>query len=179
MRSFEEQKAEIFRRSEERIKRNRQNRKRILLSCVNLIFCFVVANTFYGIWLKRTDESVDEAETVCEGSGKIKTVCIMTSDSGGEWVAEDPQAIDYLMGNILMIKESASDYGEPPVYDEGIVESDAFEANVYTITVNDGSGYAQVFTITGNILKDVAAGREKSLTEEELMNIKELFGITE
>ena len=47
MRNFEERKAEIFRRSEERINERRKNRRRIVACCVPLCLCIAVLTAIY------------------------------------------------------------------------------------------------------------------------------------
>lgn len=48
MMDFEERRAEIFRRSDERIKARKRNRKRILLSCVPLVICIGVLSAAFA-----------------------------------------------------------------------------------------------------------------------------------
>lgn len=47
MRNFEERKAEIFRRSENRIKERKRNRNRILALCVPLCVCIAILSVIY------------------------------------------------------------------------------------------------------------------------------------
>ena len=61
MMNFEERKAEIFRRSDERIKTRKQNRKRLLLSCMSLIILVSVISAVVAKPLMKEYDSKSES----------------------------------------------------------------------------------------------------------------------
>lgn len=66
MRSFEERKAEIFRRSQEKIIKRRKTVYQVVLSCVPLVLCL---GTLSGIWLLHGPMKMDNAAGAPEANG--------------------------------------------------------------------------------------------------------------
>lgn len=60
MKELEIYKAEILRRSEEKIKKCRQNRKRLILCCIPVCLCAVIGA---AVWLSGTDSAESEMAT--------------------------------------------------------------------------------------------------------------------
>ena len=63
MRNFEERKAEVFRRSEKRIKERKQRRNHILMTCIPLVLCLTIFGAFLFPQmddLKQAPESSNE-----------------------------------------------------------------------------------------------------------------------
>lgn len=58
MRDLNECQAEVFRRSEKRIKERKQHRKRILLACIPLVLCITLFSAFF---LRDTNRAAPEA----------------------------------------------------------------------------------------------------------------------
>ena len=46
MRNFEERKAEVFRRSEKRIKERKQRRNHLIMACLPLVLCITILGAF-------------------------------------------------------------------------------------------------------------------------------------
>ncbi len=63
MRNLEDCKAEVFRRSEERIKERKRKRNRVLVCCIPLCLLLVVG----GFWLKPLLQPMDEIEKINAG----------------------------------------------------------------------------------------------------------------
>lgn len=136
MRSFEEQKAEVFRRSRERIKKNKQIRKTIILSGIPLMLCLVVSTAFYC----KPQEKNDIDKAIRGDLYSAEEICIRISDLSGERVISDSQVVNDIMKNILVMPEAGS--AEQDCYT--VAEESVTEAEIYTITVNDGNGNTMI-----------------------------------
>ena len=65
MRSFEERKEEIFRRSEKKIAHRKKTVRQVIATCVPLVLCL---GTLSGIWLLRGPTKMDNAAPEAAGS---------------------------------------------------------------------------------------------------------------
>ena len=87
MRNFEERKAEIFRRSENRIKERKRNRNRILALCVPLCLCIVIMSVIYlpDIMVpsdkSNSTEDINTTAPSCGTSGCVYTSLDITCNS--------------------------------------------------------------------------------------------------
>lgn len=98
MRTFDERKEEIFRRSEERIARRKKNMKRIVVTCVPLVLCVTVLTGFLTLGGYGKDESAPEApwqgavmDSVANGSGIHYGAWVPESAPGEFDSAETPE----------------------------------------------------------------------------------------
>lgn len=94
MRSFEERRAEVFRRSESRIKKRKRNRSRIIALCLSVCLASAVwsAGTLSSILPAATQKSaqaIDETESFDELSGSAAVrVSVLVERSGNESLAD-------------------------------------------------------------------------------------------
>jgi len=86
MRNFEERKAEVFRRSEKRIKARKQRRNHILMACIPLALCLAILSAFLFPQLddlKRVSESSNDQHSGALGT---EAVCEVYTDSVGVYI---------------------------------------------------------------------------------------------
>ena len=81
MRDLNECQAEVFRRSEKRIKQRRQHRKHILLSCIPLVLCITLFSAFF---LADTNRAAPEAPVATRPAMNIPC---------GDWDGSSPVSV--------------------------------------------------------------------------------------
>lgn len=114
MRNFDERKAEIFRRSENRIKERRRNRNRILALCVPLCLCIAILSVIYLPDMmispdkSNTAEDMNMAGGVENSSGFVYTSFEITSTKTAK-SDTDKQNIENIY-NIIQSAFTVNDY---------------------------------------------------------------------
>lgn len=116
MRNFDERKAEIFRRSENRIKERKRNRNRILALCVPLCLCIAILSVIYLPDMmispdkSNTAEDMNMAGGVENSSGFIYTSFEITSTKVAK-SDTDKQNIENIY-NIIQSAFTDNDYSD-------------------------------------------------------------------
>ena len=195
MRNFEERKAEVFRRSEDRIKERKRKRNRILALCIPL--CLVVTVWSVGVLPSLFAQKGNDAE--CEDDGSLygdkapgsegsfieesKThnfVSVSVQGKGYTGEITDTVSVGKVFQNIYDIldanggyKELIGDYTEnlDDVENEDMAAESTLESERYIITLESSEGNNRVYILNGNILYDQALGEEISLTKEQLNDL--------
>ena len=121
MRDLNECQAEVFRRSEKRIKQCKQHRKHILLACIPLVLCITLFSVFF---LRDTTRAAPEAPV--ETRPAMNAPC-------GDWDGSSPVSVlkvevsglDFSKtytdtADIMLISDQLSSYGQfkPESYEE-------------------------------------------------------------
>lgn len=180
MRNFEERKAEILRRSEERIKERRKSRRRILACCVPLCLCIAILTAIYVPKKK-------------EKSGN-------TNNYGYSQPAEEfPYTSLELVGNDTELNNTAdikdiyeiinsafeSDGASSAQNDgKGVVngsnksksQRDTYDTNaLYTFKFSSSDGKQAVYTLSGNTLTDETTKNAAAISDEQLEKLYEII----
>lgn len=161
MRSLEECRAEVFRRSEDRIRRRRQRRNRILAVCVPLVLCVtVLAAEMLQASGKReppVNEASGDAVRRIEVSGGSEQRSITDGHTLGE--------LTEMLEGLTMGDADGSDYASlPPV-----------TGDVYTITTVTYAGKAAVYRLAGDRLTDETAGKTVCLSDKQAQELLALL----
>ncbi len=180
MRNFEERKAEILRRSEERIKERRKSRRRIVACCVPLCLCIAILTAIYVPKKK-------------EKSGN-------TNNYGYSQPAEEfPYTSLELVGNDTELNNTAdikdiykiinsafeSDGASSAQNDgKGVVNGsnkskslrDTYDTNaLYTFKFSSSDGKQAVYTLSGNTLTDETTKTAAAISDEQLEKLYEII----
>jgi hypothetical protein len=91
MRELHECQAEVFRRSEKRIKERKQRRKHILLACIPLVICITLFSAFF---LRDTNRAAPEAPVATRPAMNVPC---------GDWDGSSP-------GSVLRVEVSGLDF---------------------------------------------------------------------
>lgn len=191
MRNLNECQAEVFRRSEKRIKERRARRNHILMACIPLVLCVTI---FGGLFLpnlddfKRAPESSDEllySGTGTEAVGGLFTGSIEVSGNGvfNYYTAvADVQGINALLNGIVAIPETAPDGGGRDFVTEDSSSIDLKEnANAneqgYTIVVKRSDGSSTEYLLVGSVLINQATQQEYPVSEDTMKDLKNALGI--
>lgn len=186
MMNFEERRAEIFRRSDERIKIRKRNRKRILLGCVPIALCVGIFSVAFSQGLLVTTDKTsieNNAGTFVNEYSLSYPVYVELTDlnSGEIYNIEAANRIIPITDIIFSVTEGRA---RLPLYQYGLIIDNYIESvygeehkgfsktNFYEITITreNETGIDKVnnFTLKGNRLTDKDTGQEYLLSNEEL-----------
>ena len=204
MRNFDERKAEIFRRSEIRIKERKRNRKRILALCIPLCLCIAILSVIYlpdmmiSSDKNNSTEEMNMADGVENSSEFIYTSLEITSNATATsgTVTSDIEKVD--IENLYNIIQSAfaveddsvqssqeqnteTQKGESAAGGENHSASDQTQTLtkniIYTITFSGENGLKTIYTLDGNLLTNTATKQEILLTDNQLLELQKAFGL--
>lgn len=129
MRSFEERKEEIFRRSEKKIAHRKKTVRQVIATCVPLVLCL---GTLSGIWLLRGPTKMDNAAPGAAGSDLNYGMVADQESNFNENVMCDcpPEAPATTDADHTKENTPASSYGTPagehrPLYQDEVIEEAA------------------------------------------------------
>ncbi len=177
MRNFEERKAEIFRRSEERITKRKQIQNRVIVSIIPLFVVITVLS------LNLLPESLPAAQnntsTTTDTTTSTLSVKVRDSSENSEnyYAIADAESAMTLLDNIIE-NEIASDI---PMTTENSKLQDAAASqsrfSTYIIVVTESNGIQTTYKLSHYTLHDLSADKMYALTDEEYENLKEALSI--
>ena len=190
MMNFEERKAEIFRRSDERIKTRKQNTKRILLSCMSLVIFVSVISAVAVYPLTRMQDKSDGtwgmdslSETPTSSANNYSLaypVFVELTDlgSGENRNIEGCGRISAITDILFSVTEERNRLDNYGVHTETTDEEqrkDASNTVFYEITITreppESEKKINTFILNGNILIDKNTGQEYLLTDDDLAEL--------
>lgn len=207
MRQLNELKAEIFRRSEEKIKERQRRRQRIVALCVPLCLCAVIVSALSLPRLFGTKEGDTEklelSADVAEMNGDGENEAIVGNGFADSEIAvaelrskvgdaeqyekiTDKERASELYGMIMRMFRTTGTPGDPdgnPETQENretseSVVSHSSPAAEYTVTFTGEGGEKAVFYIDGDTVEDIN-GVSATLSSEVLENLKTALGLNE
>jgi len=189
MRELHECQAEVFRRSEKRIKERKQRRNHILMVCIPLILCVTI---FGGLFLPNLDdfkgapESSDEllySGTGTEAVGGLFTGSVEVSGNGVSSYytsVENVQGIMRLINGVVAVPETNDgDDLRDYVTDESTStdSNENYQENCYKILVKRSDGSSTEYLLVGSLLIDQTTQQEYPVGEATMKDLKNALGI--
>ena len=195
MRNFEERKAEIFRRSENRIKQRKQTRKRILTVCIPLCLALTVGSAAIlpDMLPVGADRFSGENAAIPEYAGenkveKVQIEMLYTEDTQQN-LTQEPCVLYEDAGQIYYSMEAAfeKDRGneESKLEDsqldmsEELVSGGGKHLPDYKITFVFKDGSEEVYTLEDYTLTKQSAGSPITLTQEQRNALDEKLELVE
>ena len=195
MRELHECQAEVFRRSEKRIKERKQRRRRILMTCIPLVLCLTIFGTFLFPQLNnnmQAPEGMPESETQAamgQDENQSMTCSIVEIKVSGNGVS-----IQYTdVADLLLISDQLNTYGTRAPETSGTTNEDgsdrsenaddvvggvADSANAaYTITLVTHEGEKTEYQLIGNTLLNQTTNQAYTLTYEQAKELREILGV--
>ena len=195
MRELHECQAEVFRRSEKRIKERKQRRRRILMTCIPLVLCLTIFGTFLFPQLNnnmQAPEGMPESETQAamgQDENQSMTCSIVEIKVSGNGVS-----IQYTdVADLLLISDQLNTYGTRAPETSGTTNEDgsdrsenaddvvggvADSANAaYTITLVTHEGEKTEYRLVGNTLLNQTTNQAYTLTYEQAKELREILGV--
>ena len=198
MRSFEERKAEVFRRSENRIKERKRNRNRILAMCIPI--CLVI--TVWSIMIlpammpaNKSNNSAGEGMDIMGGvdGTEVAFVRVEVMSTGtatqSAILKDDADKVAQIYHTVQSSfvnsggdnKESVND-----MEDDGLVEdnkdfSQSGTTNLsseFRIIFTTENGSQTIYSLSGDKLINETTKQETILTEDQRSNLLNMLGLT-
>ena len=197
MRNFEERKAEVFRRSEKRIKERKARRNHILMACIPLVLCITILGTFLHPNV-TPDGAADPGDTRpavngmgSDGFASLSCPIAKITVSGNDFSISHTEVAE-----LLLISDQLYSYGTrapssngttDTVVDEDDVPKDNGEdvsgsimdsANdAYTITMITHEGIKTEYQLVGKTLTNLTTNQTYRLTQTQANELRTLLGI--
>ncbi|MBQ9838474.1 MAG: hypothetical protein IJO56_03115 [Oscillospiraceae bacterium] len=195
MRNFEERKAEVFRRSEKRIKERKARRNHILMACIPLVLCITLLGAFLFPGATPEDPNFngpaggglteDRFESLSCPIAKITV-------TGGDFSRTYKDVED-----LLLISDQLYSYGSRGdetngTSNNGIAaegedrkeNADDIYGNItdhsnvaYTITLVTHEGVKTEYRLVGKTLKNLTTKQTYNLSQTQVNELYELLGI--
>lgn len=191
MRSFEERKAEVFRRSENRIKERRKARCRALAVCIPLcliitVWSVTVLPAMLPVNNKNSGATAERAEDISgaaysqNGYVRIETKNSATKDQTAV-LKDDPAEIAEIYRLVQSMLNNIVQAGEHKTEDQEWQQtsgSDAYDAApVYMIIFTATGGDQTCYMLNDHILIDNATKKETVLTEAQYVQLLQALGV--
>ena len=196
MRELHECQAEVFRRSEKRIKERKQRSKRILMTCIPLVLCLTAFGAFLFPQLfnhKQAPESILGPAGTQAAMGQDEyqglTCAIAEIKVSGNGVSMHYTDV----ADLLLISDQLHTYGtrapetNAAVSEDGsdrnenaddVIGSITYSANAaYTITLITHEGVKTEYCLFGNTLRNQTTNQAYTLTYEQAKELREMLGI--
>ena len=196
MRELHECQAEVFRRSEKRIKERKQRSKRILMTCIPLVLCLTAFGAFLFPQLfnhKQAPESILGPAGTQAAMGQDEyqglTCAIAEIKVSGNGVSMHYTDV----ADLLMISDQLHTYGtrapetNAAVSEDGsdrnenaddVIGSITYSANAaYIITLITHEGVKTEYCLFGNTLRNQTTNQAYTLTYEQAKELREMLGI--
>lgn len=202
MKNFEQTRAEIFRRSEERIKERKRNRRRALALCVPLCLAVLVCSARFLplLFPAQNDTAPNGTDGITEmprqelspalSDAEHPFVAFTVRQAGNDAVCvktESSAAVDAAFRQIcaaLLPQESYADLvgafstDSPAMRDgEALPPPPSATAQTYLITLKTADGASRTFALCENTLSDTAHAAKAQLSEAQTAALKAALGL--
>lgn len=190
MRSFEERKAEIFRRSENRIKERRKNRNRALAVCIPLCLIITVWSVTVLPAMLPVNNKNSGALAECTGNisgasySQNEYVRIETRNSTAEdqtaILKNDPEEIaeTYRLVQSMLNYSEQNDNHRTEDHEQQTAGGNANKAaSAYKIIFTATDGGQTCYMLNDHVLIESATKKETVLTEEQYVQLLQALGV--
>lgn len=185
MRTFEERKEEIFRRSEQRIVQRKKTVRRVLLTCVPAVLCVAVLSV---VMVRQGFGRLDNAapESAMDANGALHDSVMESPECAVETIAEltgvqlgdRPVCTDAELLNMLeqlmqpeYAQEDIPRVPEAPLGSEssygGVFDEQLIDGDPYPLLLTYSDGTALRFTLRGNQLTRADGNAQYQLNDEQ------------
>lgn len=189
MRELTECKAEIFLRSEKRIKEHRRTRNLIFACFIPLCFCIAVTMALLQPMISTDRYCKADADCNGEEYDAVNSIFCSYVEVEIQTVGEstehylkitDKPAVDKIFSAIYglyNVDGSVAKYEVESAYDYKANSSG--EPSCYSITLSTAEGVGTTFVLSGNELVDTDTDQILILSDLQLADLKAVIGITE
>ena len=192
MRNFEERKAEVFRRSEKRIKERKQRRKHLIMACLPLVLCITILGAFLFPGGTPGFNGTAGGGLTEEKFESLSCPIAKITITGGNFSQTYREVED-----LLLISDQLYSYGSrgsetTGTADDGIASegddrgesADDIYGNItdnsnvaYTITLVTHEGVKTEYQLAGKTLKNLTTKQTYDLSQTQVNELYELLGI--
>ena len=189
MRELHECQAEVFRRSEKRIKERRARRNHILMACIPLVLCLTIFGAFLFPQmddLKQAPESSNEQFSGAMGTDEVGGLFAGSVEVSGNGVSsyytsvENVQGIMRLINGIVAVPETNDgDDLRDYITDKSTStdKNENYQESCYKIVVKRSDGTSTEYLLVGSRLIDQNTQQEFPVSEDTMKDLKNALGI--
>ena len=189
MRNLNECQAEVFRRSEKRIKERRVRRNHILMACIPLVLCLTIFGAFLFPQmddLKQAPESSNVQFSGALGTDDVGGLFAGSVEVSGNGVSsyytsvENVQGIMRLINGIVAVPETNDGDDLRDYITDESTSTDAkenYQENCYKIVVHRSDGTSTEYLLVGSRLIDQNTQQEFPVSEDTMKDLKNALGI--
>ena len=180
MRNFEERKAEIFRRSEERINERRKNRRRIVACCVPLCLCIAVLTAIYIPKKNEKSGSTNNYGYSQPAEEFPYTSLELVGNNTELSNSADIKDIYEIINSAFETDSALSDQSDGKGIVNGSNKSksqrDVYDTNaLYTFKFSSSDGKQAVYTLSNNTLTNETTKTAVVISDEQLEKLYEII----
>lgn len=201
MRNFEERKAEVFRRSEKRIKERKQRRNHILMACIPLVLCLTIFGAFLfpgvipesprepgsteaamGGLTENKSESIacPIAKITVSGRGFSQSYTdvsdvLQISDQLYSYSTRGPDGNSATGNSTTGNGAAGEDYKENADDVSGSIADSANSGYTITLVMNEGN--KTEYYLVGSTLKNLTTNQTHTLSQKQVNELEDLLGI--
>ena len=190
MRELHECQAEVFRRSEKRIKERKQRRNHMLMACIPLVLCLTIFGAFLFPQMddfKQAPESSNEhyfsGAMGTEADGGLFAGSVEVSGNGVSSYytsVENVQGIMRLINGIVAVPETNDGDGlRDYITDESTStdKNENYQESCYKIVVKRSDKTSTEYLLVGSVLIDQTTHQEYPVSEDAMKDLKNALGI--
>lgn len=189
MRELHECQAEVFRRSEKRIKERKQRRNHMLMACIPLVLCLTIFGAFLFPQLddfKQAPESSNDQHAGALGTEADGGLFAGSVEVSGNGVSsyytsvENVQGIMRLINGIMAVPETNDgDDLRDYITDESTStdKNEYYQESCYKIVVKRSDGSSTEYLLVGSVLIDQTTHQEYPVSEDAMKDLKKALGI--
>ena len=188
MKDMNEYKAEVFFRSETRIKERRKKRNRILTLCIPLCMVIIIGAVMF-LPTMRTAKKANGSYEVFDGnrtngsyvcSYTEAVICNGNGTNTDSQIITDKVEVTEIFSVIFNLYDGVDKAENCDEKYEGVQDPPTEEMlNDYVITLRTEDGAETVYTLDGNELLNVDEDMKIILTDSQLAELKEVLDILE
>ena len=175
MRDLKECQAEVFRRSEQRIKARKKTHKRIFAVCVPLFLVLSLWSVIHVPGRSVDDSAEVETGVIVDEANSIISDCYTVE------IQDSQQHYEKITDSSVVFKVNCTMDGffSKTNEDDFSAITDTIRSLGYSITLTDSEGIRTIYHLTGNLLTNTETNESITLTDEELTKLKTDLGITD
>ena len=189
MRELHECQAEVFRRSEKRIKERKARRNHILMACIPLVLCLTIFGAFLFPQMddfKQAPESSNEQFSGAMGTDEDGGLFAGSVEVSGNGVSsyytsvENVQGIMRLINGIVAVPETNDgDDLRDYITDESTStdKNENYQESCYKIVVKRSDKTSTEYLLVGSVLIDQTTQQEYPVSEDTMKDLKNALGI--
>ena len=185
MREINECTAEVFRRSEKRIKERKRNRNRVLMCCIPFLICIIVFSaTILPAMLPASKSNDSAAENNMEiadgdvGSTACSFISVEIKNKHTEHyeVITDKLDVDQMYFAILNVSDNGTLGEIPDAEGEDFENKESASGTVdFEFVFKTEEGASSTYRLSGNALFNAETEQMVYLSVEQLSDLKEVF----
>ena len=185
MRSLEQCKAEVFRRSEQKIKHRQKIQKTILTCCIPLVLCVVTVLGWHSMTGKSKDHTPEADAVIVDGAAGTVSDTLQIRSENQSYTISDSKKITQILylletpttpeatpENFSNSSDFAYGSTEPELQTGTILEDNTEEIQLIFTTAN---GSVTQYSLKNHTLTELSTGNIRTLTDQQLEQLTQLL----